>query len=99
MWIQLSVCVTINRVLLFQLRKAIEEVNSGQLVVAPESVPLVESPVSDKEEIHLSPQEEPLLSGEERKVQNTVTSMDSAISNCSDIEMENINSKKPSAKS
>lgn len=71
-------------ILILQLRKAIEDVNSGNIPVEQLEVP--EKP--------LSPQEEPLLSNKDAN--NTVTSMDSALSNSdnnSDIELGNMDSK------
>lgn len=69
----------------FQLRKAIEEVNSGSLT---------SNQISNNNTVEkppLQPQEEPLLSNEnEKNIQSTVDSMDSALTNsdnCSDVEM------------
>lgn len=67
-----------------QLRKAIEDVNSG-------NIPVEQVDVSEKQ---LSPQEQPLLSNKDTN--NTITSMDSALSNSdnnSDIELGNMDSK------
>lgn len=70
-----------------QLRKAIEDVNSGNL----SSSQATNEPTTEKPPI--PPQEQPLLNNESNKnVQNTVSSMDSALSNsdnCSDIELGN----------
>lgn len=71
-----------------QLRKAIEDVNSGNLVhrsqAQPEVPPTPITPVS-----------EPLLLREDKEVNNTITSVDSLFQsnseNCStDIELDNI---------
>lgn len=68
------------------MRKAIEDVNSGNLT----------SSQADSEETNekqpIPSQEEPLLNESNKKVQCTVSSMDSALSNsdnCSDIELGN----------
>lgn len=84
----ISVHETINICVFFkQLRKAIEDVNSGNLAPNQTNEPvIVKKP--------LEPQEVPLLNDESNKnVQNTISSMDSALSNsdnCSDIEMGNM---------
>lgn len=74
----------------FQLRKAIEDVNSGNLVAKPQ--PPLEIPVTP-----ITPVCEPLLLREDKEVNNsnTVTSVDSLFQsnseNCStDIELDNI---------
>ncbi|XP_059609893.1 chloride channel protein 2 isoform X2 [Phlebotomus argentipes] len=72
-----------------ELRQAIEDVNSGGSLTKPnpeeEPAPMPLTP--------LTPQEEPLLQKSNANVNNTVSSMDSALSNsdnCSDIELDNI---------
>lgn len=69
----------------FQLRKAIEEVNSGN----PTSNQTSDDKETEKPPLH--PQQEPLLTnGSNKNVQNTISSMDSALSNsdnCSDVEL------------
>lgn len=70
-----------------QLRKAIEDANSGNLISNPTSN------ITTTEKPPLQPQEVPLISNEsEKNNQNTVDSMDSALSNsdnCSDVELGN----------
>lgn len=73
-------------VALKELRKAIEDVNSGNLTV--NSV----NSDAEQEKQPLSAQEEPLLNGKQLK-QDTVSSLDSAVSN-SDVELGNVVSKK-----
>lgn len=67
-----------------QLRKAIEEVNSGTLTTNTVN----SEPVTEKQP--MTPEEEMLLNN---NVHNTVSSMESTISNsdnCSDVELGNI---------
>lgn len=70
-----------------QLRKAIENVNSGNLTCNQST----QTPSTEK--APLEPHEEPLLNNDsEKSNQNTVDSMDSALSNsdnCSDVELGN----------
>lgn len=72
-----------------QLRKAIEDVNSGNLTPnnTNNNEPMTEKPP-------LSPEQEKLLNASNNNVQNTVTSIESTLShsdnNCSDVEMGNI---------
>lgn len=76
-------------VALKELRKAIEDVNSGNLT--PNSV----NADLDPQKEPLSAQEEPLLNGKAK--QDTISSMDSAISNSenlSDVELQNVVAKK-----
>lgn len=72
---------------ILQLRKAIEDVNSGNLASSQASN------TTTTEKPPLEPQEEPLIKKESEKTnQDTVTSMDSALStsdNCSDVELGN----------
>lgn len=72
-----------------QLRQAIEDVNSGKLTPADNNNDTI-SPVTP-----ISPVCEPLLlRHSDHKVNTTVTSLDSALSNsenCSDIELDSIN--------
>lgn len=68
------------------MRKAIEDVNSGNLK------PPQPEEINEFEKKPFHPQEEPLLDSH-KKANSTVTSMDSALSNsdnCSDIEMDSI---------
>lgn len=77
-------------VALKELRKAIEDVNSGNLTV--NSV----NNDAEPEKQPLPAQEEPLLNGKQPK-QDTVSSVDSALSNSenlSDVELGNVVSKK-----
>lgn len=75
----------------FQLRQAIEDVNSGKLKPKDNSIdPII--PVTP-----VSPVCEPLLPRLDFKVQDTVTSLDSALSNsehCSDIELDSISTRR-----
>jgi chloride channel 2 len=80
-------------VALKELRQAIEDVNSGTLNATASS--LSATPVTP-----LSQVTEPLLAhnnnSSDKKVNSTITSMDSALSNsdnCSDIELDNVNLK------
>lgn len=76
-----------------QLRKAIEDVNSGNLQPTHSREPVIVRQPSE-------PQKEPLLGNDNndsndhnKNVQNTVSSMNSSLSNsdnCSDIEMGNM---------
>lgn len=74
------------RIIFTQLRKAIEDVNSGNLTPNQAN----ESP----EKAPLPPQEQPLINNDcNKNVHNTISSMDSALSNsdnCSDIELGNV---------
>lgn len=85
----------------FQLRKAIEDVNSGNL--SPQTVAASADSTTGLTQVGvtppltpISPVSEPLLmqlQQSDKKVNNTITSMDSALSNsdnCSDIELDNI---------
>lgn len=72
------------------MRKAIEDVNSGHL--KPKE--------PEDEEFCKSPLQEPLLFSD-KKVNSTVSSMDSALSNsanCSEIELDSIDEQKSSKK-
>lgn len=76
---------------LLQLRKAIEDVNSGNLT--PNSTN--SDPVTEKQP--MLPQQEKLLNASNNNVHNTVSSMESTVSNsdnCSDVELGNICVKK-----
>jgi chloride channel 2 len=80
-------------VALKELRQAIEDVNSGTL--NPSATSLSATPVTPLSHMVT----EPLLlhnNNSDKKVNNTITSMDSALSNsdnCSDIEVDNVNLK------
>lgn len=70
-----------------QLRKAIEDVNSGNLTTNTVN----SEPVTEKQPI--SPEQEKLLNATNNNVHNTVTSIESTLSNsdnCSDVELGNI---------
>lgn len=72
---------------LVQLRKAIEDVNSGNLT----SNTVNSEPVTEKQP--MTPEHEKLLNASNNNVHNTVSSMESTISNsdnCSDVELGNI---------
>lgn len=81
-----------NKNLHFQLRKAIEDVNSGNLVPKSSLPPQVEQPATP-----ITPCSEPLLLKTDKEVNNTVTSIDSMLQSNSDaenystdIELENL---------
>lgn len=70
-----------------QLRKAIEDVNSGNLTTNTVN----SEPVTEKQPI--SPEQEKLLNATNNNVHNTVSSIESTLSNsdnCSDVELGNI---------
>lgn len=70
-----------------QLRKAIEDVNSGNLTTNTVN----SEPVTEKQP--MSPEQEKLISATNNNVHNTVSSIESTLSNsdnCSDVELGNI---------
>lgn len=75
----------------WQLRKAIEDINSNSFVAHPrdEELNSDSKPAAEKPLLAVSP------SASDKAVDMTITSMDSALSNsdnCSDIEMEHLKS-------